>query len=211
MTFPLDYAWNVNVVLQGFQNCCFLQYVQTTPYRTHTRALFLPAHARTPGVITRLAQGLDDLLVCRKSHLIIGHVIVECSFDPVSSYFLISCCLTDATYCLTDATDWNQIKPLCNSALGWTVWPSGRFDPKHKSSAQVLHRCQQRAHADQPSEQKHEFPARLRRDDHRSRGPQFTSTFRSIKQQPAHGSRHSSHRVDTRFIRDKPHESVSGL
>ena len=60
--------------------------VQTTPHRTHTRALFLAAHARTPDVITRLAQGLDDLFVCLKSHFTTGHVTVECCFDPVSSY-----------------------------------------------------------------------------------------------------------------------------
>ena len=40
--------------------------VQTTPHRTHTRVLFLAAHDRTPDVITRLAQGLDDLFVCLK-------------------------------------------------------------------------------------------------------------------------------------------------
>ena len=82
--------------------------VQTTPHRTHTRALFLDAHARTPDVIARLAQaqGLDASFVCLKSHFMIGHVFVECSFDPVSSY-----CLIDATYCLTDATDWNQSEP----------------------------------------------------------------------------------------------------
>ena len=41
---------------------------QTIPHRTHTRALFLAAHARTPDVITRLAQGHGDLFVCVKSH-----------------------------------------------------------------------------------------------------------------------------------------------
>ena len=56
-------------------------------YREHltvrtTHALFLAAHARTPDVITRLAQGLDDLFVCLKNHSIIGHVFVECSFGP---------------------------------------------------------------------------------------------------------------------------------
>ena len=131
------WIWTPFVVLRTSQICCsFLQFrvqtvatvwnvtggVQTTPRNTNTRALFLAAHARTPNMITRLAQGLDDLFVCLKSHFIIGHVFVECSFDPVSSYFLI-------TYCLTDATDWNQSKPLCYSAPGWTVWPSGRSDP----------------------------------------------------------------------------------
>ena len=47
-------------------------------------------------------------------------------------------------------------------------------------------------------------------DDHCIRGPQFTSTFRSIKQQPALG-KHSSHLVETRFMKDQPHESVSRL
>ena len=79
--------------------------VQTTPHRTHTCALFLAAHARTQDVITRLAQGLDDLFVCLKSHFIIGHVFVDCSFDRNSSNFLITYCLTDATYCLSDVAD----------------------------------------------------------------------------------------------------------
>ena len=76
----------------------------------------------------------------------------------------------------SDATNWNQTEPVRDSALGWTVWPSGRSE----------------AHADQPSDQKHGFPARVRRKNRRFRGPLFTSTFRSIKQQPAHGSKHSS-------------------
>ena len=91
-------------------------YRQHLTVRTHAH-FCLAAHARTPDVITRLAQGR------LKSHFIIRHVFVECAFDPVSSYFLITYCLTDATNCLTDATDWSQIKPLCNSPLGWTVWP----------------------------------------------------------------------------------------
>ena len=57
-------------------------------------------------MITRLAQGLDDLFVS-KSHFTTGHVIAECPFDPVSSIFLITYCLTDSTFCLTDATEWN--------------------------------------------------------------------------------------------------------
>ena len=56
------------------------------PTRTAFAALelFLAAHARTPDVITRLAQRLDDLFVCLKSHFFIGHAFVEFSFDPVS-------------------------------------------------------------------------------------------------------------------------------
>ena len=70
----------------------------------------------------------------------------------------------------TDATNWNQTKPVCDSVLGWTVWPSGRSDSKHRLWAQVLHRSQWRAHADQSSDQKHGFPARVRRDSRRFRG-----------------------------------------
>ena len=42
--------------------------VQTTPHRTHTRALFLAAHARTPDVITRLAQGLTMCVPQKSFH-----------------------------------------------------------------------------------------------------------------------------------------------
>ena len=113
------------MVLQ-VQLCLVL--VQTTPHRTHTRALFLASHARTQDVLTRLAQGLDVLFVRLKSHFIIGHFFVGCSLNPQFLYFLI-------THGLTDATDWNQIEPLCNSALGWTVWPSGRSDPTGSSAS----------------------------------------------------------------------------
>ena len=106
--------------------------IQRTLHRTHTRALFLAAHARTPDVFTHLAQGLDDLFVCLKNHSIIGHVFVECSFDPVSSYFLSTCYFTDDTCCLSCAIDWNQTKPVCNSARGWTARSSGRSDPKRR-------------------------------------------------------------------------------
>ena len=42
-----------------------------------------------------------------------------------------SCLLT--VYYHTDATDWNQTLPVRDSALGWTVWPSGRSHPKHRA------------------------------------------------------------------------------
>ena len=111
----------VAVVGQKSKRLSHLLYRQHLTVRTH--AHFLAAHARTPpDVITRFAQGLDDLFVWLKSHFMIGHVFVECSFDTVSSYFLITYCLADASYCLTDATDWNQIKP-CATPL-W-FGPSG--------------------------------------------------------------------------------------
>ena len=102
----------------------------TSPY-AHTHFFSLC----TPHVIARLAQGPDDSLCLQKSSHLWWCLSVECSFDPVSS-----CLLT--VYCHTDATDWNQTKPESNSTLGWTIWPSGRSDSKHRLWAQVLHRCQ---------------------------------------------------------------------
>ena len=157
--------------------------------RTHTHFFSL----RTPVVITRLAQGLDDLFVCVQKPF--HHRSCHCWLFLRPRFLLFSHDL------LPHRRHWLESdSTLCNSAQGWTVCSSGRFDPKHRLWAQVLHRCQWRAHADQPSEQKREFPAGVRRDDHRSRGPWFTSTFRSMKQQPAYGSKHSSHFVETWFI-----------
>ena len=84
-----------------------------------------PFSLRAPHVITRLSQGPDDSLCVWKRHFIIGHVFVECSFDTFSSGFLI-------VYYHTDATDWNQTKPVSDSALGCTVWPSGRSDSQDR-------------------------------------------------------------------------------
>ena len=47
------------------------------------------------------------------------------NFTPLSPVF-------NFVYYDTDITDWNQIKRVRDSALGWTVWPSGRCDSKHK-------------------------------------------------------------------------------
>ena len=101
----------------------------TSPY-AHTGTFSRCTRSRA-GVIADSAQGLDDLFVCLKNHPIFGHVFVECSFDPVSSYFLFTCYLTDDTCFLSRAIDWNWTKLVCNSARGWTAWPSGRSDPKH--------------------------------------------------------------------------------
>ena len=124
--------------LACFEGCSHVRCGQTTPHRTHTRVLFLVAHARTPDVITHVAQSIWAIpCVSLKNCVFSCHVFVECSFGP------------------------------CDSALVWTFWPSGPSDPKHRLRSQVLHRCQLRAHAVQPSDQKHEFPERVRRDDHR--------------------------------------------
>ena len=79
---------------------------------------------RTPDLVTPMAQGLTICICASKviSSLVMSLLIVL--LTPFSSYFLNTCCLTDAT-------DWNQINPLCNSTR-WTVWPSGRSDPKHR-------------------------------------------------------------------------------
>ena len=47
--------------------------------------------------------------------------LLSSSPENASSYFLITYCATDATCCLTDATNWSHIKPLCNSRLA--IWP----------------------------------------------------------------------------------------
>ena len=58
---------------------------------------------------------------CLQSHFVLLHVFALT--HTVSSYFLF-------TNYVTDATDWNQIKPLCSFVRGWTASPSGRSDPK---------------------------------------------------------------------------------
>ena len=126
---------------------------------------------KAPDVLKRLAQGLDDLFVCaqKSSH----HRSCQCWM------FLRPRSLLFSHYLLPH---WRHLLPLlpyrlesdqtlCCSARRWAVWSSGWFDPQHRLWAQVLHRCQWRAHADQPSEQKHELPAGVRRDDHRFWGP----------------------------------------
>ena len=102
----------------------------TGVYRQH---LHVRTHAHFFSLRTLARQiwshvWLKGLTICL--YFNIDRVFVEYSFDPASSYFLITCCLTDAT-------DWNQIEPLCNSALVWTVWPSGRSDPKHRNKVYI--------------------------------------------------------------------------
>ena len=98
----------------------------TGVYRQHLTArghkhTFLSAH------FTRNHTFGSRHFACLKSQFVIGHVFAEHSFKPVSTYFLF-------THYLTDASDWNQIKPLCSFARGWTAWPSGRSDAKHKGT-----------------------------------------------------------------------------
>ena len=124
------------LLTQG-ENLCHLWGVQI-----NTRIFSRCALLRTPDVSTRLDQRFADLFVCFKSHFIIGHVFVECSFDTISSFLFASFMVYWRHLLFTGASDWNQVKFLCNSDLVWTVWPSGRSDPEHRLWAQILHRCQ---------------------------------------------------------------------
>ena len=76
-------------------------------------------------------KGLTILCVSRK----VTSSSAMSLLNVPSTLSVSSCLLT--FYNHTDATDWNQITPLCYSALEWTVWPSGRSDPKH--SMQDMH------------------------------------------------------------------------
>ena len=171
----IDFGWK-----------CILPIVDTFPstlvQRTshHTRT-FLSAHARTPDVIKRLAQRLGDLFVCLESHSIIWSCL--CWVFLLHRFILFSQHLLRHWHrLLLLLRNWLESdQTLCNSALGWTVWPSGRSDPKTQVMSTSSASMSAASTADQPSDQKHEFPARERRDDHRFRGPYFTSTFGSIK------------------------------
>ena len=146
----------------------------TSPY-AHTRALFSRCARSDARCDHTFGSRLDDLFVCLKSRFIIGHVFVGCSFNPFSSYFLSTCHLTDGTDYLTDATDWNQIKPPVQLRSGvdrlaiWPIRPQTQVVRPSSASMSV---------ASTLPDQNHGFPARVRRDDHRFRGPQFTSASR---------------------------------
>ena len=116
--------------------------VQITPRSTHACAHFSLVALHTWTYVWLKAQGLDNLFVCVQSHLTIGHLLTGCSFDSVSFFFFSSYTVSlTQPYGLTDAADWNQIKPLYNSSRGWTVRLSDWLDPERRSRAQVLHRC----------------------------------------------------------------------
>ena len=101
--------------------------VQTTSPHVRISTLFFSV--RTLHVITRVAQ---DILRASKVSLSSVMSLLNIPSTPFTPYFLFTCLFTDATDYLTDAADWNQMKPLCKFARGWTAWPSGRSDPKHR-------------------------------------------------------------------------------
>ena len=125
-------------------------------------------------------------------HLVLGH--------RTSS--VLGSCPIDATYCLTDATDWNHIKP-CATPL-WSG-PCGHLADPIPNTGYEPKFCidvRKRAHADQHSVQTHEFPARVRRDNRRFRGSFY---FDIPERQAAASTRQQT--TLTRFIGDWPHES----
>ena len=150
----------------------------TVPTHAH---IFVTAH------FTRDHTCGSSIVICCESsqkHFIVGHVVVEHSFDP--RFLLFSPHLWPHwRHLLSHLRCQLASRPQpCTALLGrnsLALWP---------------------AHSDQFSEQKHEFPARVRRDDHRFRGPELASTSWSFKQQPAVGSKLNSQFVETRWIGD---------
>ena len=157
--------------------------VQTTPHRTHACAHF----ARCVSLFAHFIQCcigsrcLSDSVCLSKIIPSAHHVTPGCSWVLCFPSCLVFVCRAAGT------AGWNQTKPVHDSTLGWTVWPSGRSDSKHRLWAQVLYRRQQRAYADQPSVQKKQLQPGEWRDNRRFRGFWPPSTFRS-EQQPALGS-----------------------
>ena len=86
------------------------------------RTLVHPTH-------TRLAQVLRRIILrafLKKNTSCIRYVYPACS----KLFFLLFDTSTDLDAFSSDA-DWNQTKPVRDSAIGGTVWPSGRHHSKH--------------------------------------------------------------------------------
>ena len=96
--------------------------VQRTPHRTHGCAHFF--HCGFLHVTARVAQ---DCCESSENPFIVGHVVVEHSFDPISSYFLFTCDLTDNTHCHTYAINWKQTTTLRYFA---GEGPNTSYEPK---------------------------------------------------------------------------------
>ena len=117
---------------------------------------------------------------------------------------------TLSSFCSTPPPSWRTspetltgITPtsLCTPPRGWTVWPSGYTTSRHRLWAQLLHRRQQWAHADQSVQERQLQPGEWPDDHCRNLRGFFlpsSSTIRS-KQQPACGSKHGSNVVAFRF------------
>ena len=114
--------------------------VQTIPHQTHTRALFLVDRVTFHSCALRMAQGMMSL--CESSQKSLRHrscrYKVHFRLHSTCVFFIFH--FTDNTSDLSCAIFWNQTRPLCYFARGWTLWPIGWSDPKHRLLAQVLHR-----------------------------------------------------------------------
>ena len=167
---PIDNFWNVCAHERlVWLSCCTDDTSPDARMRTFSRCVSHSAH-----FIQRTCIGLRCLRdsVCLSKIIPSGHHIT-----PGCSWVL---CFPSCLVFVYDTADLNQTKPVRDSALGWTVWPSGRSDSKHRLWAQVLRGRQQRAYADQPSVQKEQRQPGEQRDTRRLRGfwPS-SSTFRS--------------------------------
>ena len=139
--------------------------VQTTPHRSHTRAFFSRCARSYARCDHTFGSRLDDLFVYLKSHFIIGHVFVECSFDhPFPTIF------SPPT---TTPTRLTGIRP---NPCATSLWcgPSGHladptpntgYEPKFCIDVSIEH-----TPINLPTSNM-SFLARVRRDDHRQRGP----------------------------------------
>ena len=98
--------------------------VQITPHRTHARAHF-------SRYVPHFAQFIQCTKVFERSFACFSKVIPSAtrSLLGVPEFTSFRLCFG---YYDTDTTDWNQTKPVRDSAPGWTVWSSGRSDSKHR-------------------------------------------------------------------------------
>ena len=87
-------------------------YRQCLTGRTHANFFSL----RTSHWTARVAQGMMSLCESSQKHSLMFFSIFH---------------LTDNTSDLSSAINWNQTKPVCCYARGWTLWPIGWSDPKH--------------------------------------------------------------------------------
>ena len=103
-------------------------YRQYLTGRTHAHFFSLC----TPDVMTGLAQDMMSLCESSQIHSFIGHVVVRCSFDSIPSNVFFIFHSTDNTSVFSCANCWNPTELLCCFDRGWTLSPTGWFNPKHK-------------------------------------------------------------------------------
>ena len=87
--------------------------------------------------LLRTLHVTQDCCESSQNPSIVGHVVVEHSFDTISSHFLFTCDLTDNTHCHTYGINWKQTTALRYFAGEGTLWPSGQLLSEHRLRAQV--------------------------------------------------------------------------